>query len=46
MHLTLERLEAPGSGEAWWVGGGWVWGHPFGDWGGVRNSGKANQEGG
>ena len=22
MHLTLERLEAPGSGEVWW-GEGW-----------------------
>ena len=22
MHLTLEKLEAPGSGEAWWSGGG------------------------
>ena len=21
MHLTLERLEAPGNGEAWWGGG-------------------------
>lgn len=38
MHLTLERLEAPGSGKAWqWGGGGGdglcVWGgHPLGDW--------------
>jgi hypothetical protein len=22
MHLTLERLEAPGSGELWWGWGG------------------------
>jgi hypothetical protein len=22
MHLTLKRLEAPRSGEAWWGGGG------------------------
>jgi hypothetical protein len=29
MHLTLERLEVPGGGEAWQgVGGG---GHPLGD---------------
>jgi hypothetical protein len=31
MHLTLKRLEAPGSLEARWGGG---WGHPRGDRGG------------
>jgi hypothetical protein len=32
MHLTLKRLEAPGSLEVRWGGG---WGHPCGDgvWG-------------
>ena len=29
-HLTLERLEAPGSGKAWWGGVGW-WGHSLED---------------
>jgi hypothetical protein len=29
MHLTLKRLEAPGSLEIRWGGG---WGHPPGDW--------------
>jgi len=28
MHLTLKRLEAPGSSEVRWSGG---WGHPHGD---------------
>ena len=28
MHLTLKRLEAPGSLEVRWGGG---WGHPRGD---------------
>ena len=27
MHLTLERLEVPGTEEAWW----WWWGHNLGD---------------
>ena len=33
MHLSLKRLEAPGSLEVRWGGG---WGHPHGDkgWGG------------
>jgi hypothetical protein len=31
MHLTLKRLEVPGSGEVWWNMG---WGvHPLGDMG-------------
>ena len=30
MHLTLERLETPGSGEVLW-GGNREWGHPLGD---------------
>jgi hypothetical protein len=30
MHLTLKRLEAPGSLEVRW-GGGWGWGNPHGD---------------
>ena len=30
MHLTLKRLEAPGSLEVRWGGD---WGHPRGDWG-------------
>jgi hypothetical protein len=34
MHLTLKRLEAPGSGEVWrggmWGLGGGGWGHPSG----------------
>jgi hypothetical protein len=30
MHLTIKRLEAPGSEEVW-SGGGWGWGHPLGD---------------
>jgi hypothetical protein len=25
MHLTLEKLEAPGTGEVWWGGGGMGW---------------------
>ena len=29
MHLTLKRLEDPGSLEVRWGGGGW--GHPCGD---------------
>jgi hypothetical protein len=33
MHLTLERLEAPGGGEVWW-GRGKGWGQPLGDYGG------------
>jgi len=39
MHLTLERLEAPGSLEVWW--GGW------GGWGGViivETQGKGSGE--
>jgi hypothetical protein len=28
MHLTLKRLEGPGSSEVKW---GWEWGHPCGD---------------
>jgi hypothetical protein len=35
MHLTLKRLEAPGTLEVRWDGGGWE--HPHGDgvgWGG------------
>jgi hypothetical protein len=31
MHLTLQRLEVPGIGEAWWNAE--VWGYPLG---GVR----------
>jgi hypothetical protein len=33
MCLTLERLEASGSGEVLWGGGGTEvgWGHPLGD---------------
>jgi hypothetical protein len=27
MHLTFERLEAPGSGEAWQGMGVYVWGY-------------------
>jgi hypothetical protein len=29
MHLTLKRLEDPGSGEVWW-GGSRGWRHPHG----------------
>jgi hypothetical protein len=48
MHLTLKRLEAPGSLEVRWGGG---WGHPRGDRGGVGrrcgmwNSRKVDGEG-
>ena len=31
MHLTLKRLEAPGSLEVRWGGGGEGWGHPHVD---------------
>ena len=34
MHLTLERLESPGSGEACQVVGWWWWGCSLGDGGG------------
>jgi len=39
MQLTLERLEAPGNVEAWWVvwlSGCGVWGHLLGDWVGEK----------
>jgi hypothetical protein len=39
MHLTLERLEAPGSGETWWGGSG-KWGYPLRD--GVGKKGMRN----
>ena len=49
MHLTLKRLEAPGSLEVRW-GEGRVWGHPHGDKGvgrryGMWNSRKVDQGG-
>ena len=47
MHLTLERLEAPGSGNVWWSGGGVV-GTCFLRWArryGMRNSQKEDWEG-
>lgn len=54
MTLTLERLETPGSGEAWWGGRGGEWGYPLrdevGEWGGGEGMGwgvvrEANGEG-
>jgi hypothetical protein len=48
MHLTLERLEAPGNGEAWRLGVegvgtlSWRWGKRNG----VRNYQRVEQEGG
>jgi hypothetical protein len=46
MHITLKRLEAPWSGEVWWLGVGvgtlsWRW------WqrNGMRNSWMADWEG-
>ena len=39
MHLTLKRLEAPGSLEVRWGGG---WGHPHGDRGVGRRYGMRN----
>ena len=44
LHLTLERLEVPGSGEAWW----WWGRHPLGDRkkDGMRNCGRADWEDG
>jgi hypothetical protein len=45
IHLTLERLEAPGSGEAWrgrgGVGTSWRWGKRNG----MRNCWRADREG-
>jgi hypothetical protein len=35
MHLTLKRLEAPGSLEVWWDGGGGGWGK-YGMWNSER----------
>ena len=39
IHLTLQRLEVPGIGEAWWNGE--VWGHPLGA---VRRDGLGCRE--
>jgi hypothetical protein len=33
MHLTLKRLEAPGSKKVWWGRGRGWWGHLRGDTG-------------
>ena len=41
MHLTLERLEAPGSGETWWDGSG-KWGYPLRD--GVGKKGRLGED--
>jgi hypothetical protein len=48
MHLTLKRLEAPGSEEAWQGGGGWGvrWGHPLGDGRGEEEWDEELSEGG
>jgi hypothetical protein len=47
MHLTLKRLEAQGSGEFWWYGGG-RWGQPLGDSKrekyGIEHSQRVDQE--
>jgi hypothetical protein len=48
MHITLERLEAPGSGEACQgggVGGGDILLEKGGRRNGMRNCGRADQEG-
>jgi hypothetical protein len=42
IHLTLKRLEAPGSLEFRWGRG---WGHPHGNMGGVWNSQRVDDEG-
>jgi hypothetical protein len=41
MHLTLNRLEAPGSLEVRWSG---AWGHPCGDRGVGRRYGMWNSQ--
>ena len=56
MHLTLKRLEAPGSGEVWWdgvwveVGGGGGGGDILldteGKRNGMKNCGRTDWEGG
>jgi hypothetical protein len=43
MHLTLKRMEAPGSLEVWW-GGAWGRGHPSGDRGTERRYGMWNRQ--
>jgi hypothetical protein len=45
MHLTLERLEAPGSGEVWWDGQGGEILLEMGERNGMRSSKRVNQEG-
>jgi hypothetical protein len=45
MHLTLKRLEAPGSGEVWWGGMGTLtWRQVVGRCG-MWNSWRVDQEG-
>jgi hypothetical protein len=43
MHLTLERLEVPESGEAWWVGMGFTFSWRQGRRNGMRNSWRTDK---